>query len=90
MLIWTTTTNCVKDAQKKGAEMMQYTVNYTGVYYSDDVDGFNTIECDNFNEALWMLIDLVENGFDDAYLRNETYGSVGRYNLREEQLEWDP
>jgi hypothetical protein len=54
------------------------------------VDGFNTIECDSFNEALWMLIDLVENGFDDAYLRNETYGSVGRYNLREEQLEWDP
>jgi hypothetical protein len=69
---------------------MRYTVNYTGAYYSDDVDDFNTIECDNFNEALWMLIDLVENGFGDAYLRNETYGSVGRYNLREEQLEWDP
>ena len=69
---------------------MKYTVNYTGAYYSDDTDDFNTIEYDNFNEALWMLIDLVENGFDDAYLRNETYGSVGRYNLREEQLEWDP
>ena len=69
---------------------MKYTVNYTGAYYSDDADDFNTIECDNFNEALWMLIDLVENGFDDAYLRNEAYGSVGRYNLREEQLEWDP
>ena len=45
---------------------MKYTVNYTGAYYSDDADDFNTIECDNFNEALWMLIDLVENGFDDA------------------------
>ena len=32
---------------------------------------------------------IYKDGFD-AYLRNETYGSVGRYNLREEQLEWDP
>lgn len=53
---------------------MRYSVNYCGVFFREDKEGFNCREFSSFDEAYNLLWDLIWTGADmNAYIRDEEY-----------------
>jgi hypothetical protein len=52
---------------------MRYSVNYFSPFFVDDHEGVNTHYFSLFEAARDLLYTLVQNGFEDAYLKDEVY-----------------
>lgn len=74
---------------QKGDRYMRWTVNYTGARFFDDIDGVNTHEFKTFCAAFEMLYDLAQNGFKDAYLKDEEYQCSLYYDHLTNEFYWE-
>ena len=68
---------------------MRYTVNYGGARFCDDSENFNTHWYNDFQTAVDLLYDLAQNGFKDAYLKDEEYQCVLRWDEDEKCMMWE-
>lgn len=69
---------------------MRYTVNYCGAVFTDDSDGFNCFETNNFQRAKEILYHIVQSGADiHAYLKDEEYQCTFQYDPRDNDFVWE-
>ena len=68
---------------------MRYTVNYKGVFFTDDKDGFNCFETNSYREAFDLFYSLFGAGFKDAYIKDEEYQCTFQYDERDKDFVWE-
>lgn len=69
---------------------MRYSVNYTGVLFTDDKEGVNTFYTDRFEEAMSLLRDIINYGIDMmAYLKDEEYQCSLYWDEKEKEFYWN-
>ena len=68
---------------------MRYTVNYCGAVFTDDANGFNCFETNDFQQAKELLYHIVQNRADmHAYLKDEEYQCSLRWDEEEKEFYW--
>ena len=69
---------------------MRYTVNYCGAVFTDDNEGFNCFETNDFQRAKEILYHIVQSGADiHAYLKDEEYQCTFRFDPRDNEFVWE-
>ena len=69
---------------------MRYSVNYTGALFICDKDSFNCFETDQFEEAIFLLRDIINYGIDfNAYIRDEEYQVSLYWDNTEKEFYWN-
>lgn len=68
---------------------MRYSVNYFSPFFVTDREGVNTHYFGLFETARDLLYALVQNGFEDAYLKDEEYQCTFRFDPRDNEFVWE-
>ena len=69
---------------------MRYTVNYCGAVFTDDNEGFNCFETNDFQRAKEILYHIVQSGADVyAYLKDEKYQCTFQFDPRDNDFVWE-
>ena len=68
---------------------MRYTVNYSGAFFTDDNDTYNTYETNSWDKARELFYTLYYAGFEDVYIKDEEYQCTFWFDKRVGEFVWD-
>lgn len=69
---------------------MRYTVNYYGAVFTDDNDGFNCVEFNDFQGARELLYHIIQCSADlNAYIKDEEYQCYMHWDEKEKEFYWE-
>lgn len=68
---------------------MRYTVNYSGAFFTDDSDTYNTYETNSWDKARELFYTLYYAGFEDVYIKDEEYQCIFHFDKRDNDFVWE-